>query len=376
MAFGTAFKKGATTATELASNAKYLDSITGAARQTDDFLELTSEFADQTTLLKSTVSANPNVVAELAGKFDGDQLKSFKSAIGEDGWAKLVAVEPDLAKNIDTAGDAAATAARAPNLEELASGAKLTDADNIALNAKYAGMDDDALQIEAVKYMDDPDLKAFKKLPSEAQAKLTTADPKLRWKSGNQPAGFEWIKGACKNYPKMCVIGATGGLAGAGYASYKIVKAVETAFDDKSAEKRACIATCLPDDFYESKVSGYGTKDYKDLTFRTVEDVKEDSGDDNITKQNTPLCTASMDPPEKCQDMCVKRCDQIHKTFLQRLANTAGGLAKDVVKEASGVAGEGLGGFLDGFFGDGMGIPSAIGIFVFIMIVMVLVTMM
>ena len=376
MAFGTAFKKGATTATDIASNAKYLDSITGAARQTDDFFELTSEFAGQTTLLKSTVSDYPNVVAELAVNFKGDQLKSFKSAIGEDSWDKLVAVEPALAKNIDTAGDAAATAARAPNLEELAGGAKLTDADNIALNAKYAGMDDNALQIEAVKYMDDPGLTAFKKLPSEAQAKLTTADPKLRWKSGNQPAGFEWIKGACKNYPKMCVIGATGGLAGAGYASYKIVKAVETAFDDKSAEKRACIATCLPDDFYESKVSGYGTKDYKDLTFRTVEDVKNDSGDDNITKQNTPLCTASMEPPEKCQDMCVKRCDQIHKTFLQRLANTAGGLAKEVVKEASGVAGEGLGGFLDGVFGDGMGIPSAIGIFVFIMIVMVLVSTM
>ena len=79
---------------------------------------------------------------------------------------------------------------------------------------------------------------------------------------------------------------------------------------------------------------------------------------------------------QRYQDMCVKRCDQIHKTFLQRLANTAGGLAKEVVKEASGVAGEGLGGFLDGVFGDGMGIPSAIGIFVFIMIVMVLVSTM
>tara|TARA_R110002072_G_scaffold13429_7_gene56498 strand:+ start:607 stop:1821 length:1215 start_codon:yes stop_codon:yes gene_type:complete len=247
-----------------------------------------------------------------------------------------------------------------------------------AISKKYAEMSVDVRKMMGDDFLDagEEGMNTFKKLPKSAQGDLIAANPKLRWKAGETPAGFEWVKGACKNYPKMCVIGATGGLAGAGYASYKIVKAVETAFDDKSAEKRACIATCLPDDFYESKVSGYGTKDYKDLTFRTVEDVKNDSGDDNITKQNTPLCTASMNPPEKCQDMCVKRCDQIHKTFLQRLANTAGGLAKEVVKEASGVAGEGLGGFLDGVFGDGMGIPSAIGIFVFIMIVMVLVSTM
>ena len=236
----------------------------------------------------------------------------------------------------------------------------------------------EARKIEADKFLDagEEGMKAFKKLPSDVQGDLISANKKLRWKAGQTPVGFDWVKGACKNYPKMCVIGAAGGLVGAGFAGKEIYDKVEEAFDDKEEEKRACIATCLPEDFYDSKVSTYGTKEYKDLTFRTIEDVKASSGDDNITAQNTPLCTASMDPPEKCQQMCVERCDKIHKSFLEKLVSRAGGLARDVADETAGVAGKGIKGFLDGFFGEGMGIPSAIGIFIFIIIIMVLVSTM
>jgi hypothetical protein len=83
-----------------------------------------------------------------------------------------------------------------------------------------------------------------------------------------------------------------------------------------------------------------------------------------------------MDPPEKCQQMCVERCDKIHQSFLQSLVRGAGGLARDFVDEAADTAGTGLKGFLDGFFGEGMGIPAAIGIVIFIIIVMVLATTM
>tara|TARA_R110001592_G_C13159512_1_gene748819 strand:- start:110 stop:1309 length:1200 start_codon:yes stop_codon:yes gene_type:complete len=250
---------------------------------------------------------------------------------------------------------------------------------NKAINDEYAELSNDALKIKGDEFFNagEEGMNAFKKLPSNAQAKVVSANPKLRWKAGQEPAGFGWIKGACKNNPKMCAIGAAGGLAGAGYVSYKIYDKVEKAFDDKEEEKRACIATCLPEDFYESKVGGYGgTKDYKDLTFRTIEDVKASSGDNNITTANTPLCTASMDPPKKCKQMCVERCDGIHQSFMQRLAKGAGGLARDVVDEAADVAGTGLKGFLDGFFGEGMGIPGAIGIFIFIFIFIIIVSTM
>lgn len=247
-----------------------------------------------------------------------------------------------------------------------------------AISKKYAEMSVEARKMMGDDFLDagEEGMNTFKKLPKSAQGDLIAANPKLRWKAGETPAGFDWVKGACKNYPKMCAIGATGGLVGAGYVAKKIYDKVEEVFDDKEEEKRACIATCLPDDFYESKVSGYGTKEYKDLTFRTVEDVIESSGDNNITAQNTPLCTASMDPPERCQQMCVERCDEIHQSFLSSLASTAGDLARDVVDEAADVAGTGLKGFLDGFFGEGMGIPAAIGIFiVFIVIIIISTTM-
>lgn len=379
----SAFKKGATSASDIASNFKYLSDlklgkIAGAG---DDVAALTTSLATQTRNLEKTLN-NPKVAeafAKQADNMDVGQLTDLKNAMGDDAFLKLTASNPNLAKRLEDAAivkQADDLVGDINNLEELANAKKLTAADNIALNAKYADMSDDALKIEATKYMDDPDLKAFKKLPSEAQAKLTTADPKLRWKSGNQPAGFEWIKGACKNYPKMCVIGATGGLVGAGFATAEIVEKVNDEFKGKGEEIRACIATCLPNDYYDSKVSGYGTKPYKDLEFVTLEELKKSTGNNDITAQNTPLCTKAMDPPENCPQMCSTRCEAMHKTFLQQMAKTAGGLVKAVVKETADAAGEGLGGFLDGFFGEGMGIPSAIGIFITIIIIMVLVSTM
>ena len=245
------------------------------------------------------------------------------------------------------------------------------------LGDKYYGMSTDALKLEGDKFFEagDDGIRAFKKLPTRIQADIAAANPRLRWKAGQTPAGFEWVKGACRDYPKMCAIGAAGGIVGAGFAAKEVYDKVEEVFDDKEEEKRACIATCLPDDFYESEVSGYGTKEYKDLNFRTVEDVIESSGDNNITAQNTPLCTASMDPPEKCQQMCVERCDEIHQTFLQSLVRGAGELVGGAAGAAAGAAGEGLRGLLDGIFGEGMGIPVAIGIVVVFIAIIIFSTM-
>ena len=394
MALGK-FKKGATSISDIASNAKYLDSLTGIARQSDEFIENSAELARQTTTLKRIASSSPGVLADEAVDLGGDQLKSLKNILGDDDWAKLVEAKPDLANKLNStlaAGDdvieAGSDAAKKADDLDLDNIDDLNRLDSLPrsqrkividrLGDKYYGMSTDALKLEGDKFFEagDDGIRAFKKLPTRIQADIAAANPRLRWKAGQTPAGFEWVKGACRDYPKMCAIGAAGGIVGAGFAAKEVYDKVEEVFDDKEEEKRACIATCLPDDFYESEVSGYGTKEYKDLNFRTVEDVIESSGDNNITAQNTPLCTASMDPPEKCQQMCVERCDEIHQTFLQSLVRGAGELVGGAAGAAAGAAGEGLRGFLDGLFGEGMGIPVAIGIFIVFIAIIILSTMM
>lgn len=395
MAWGTYFKKGATSVSDIASNAKYLDSITGAARQTDDFIAMSTEFAGQTATLKGLVSNQTKVFADVADGLGGDQLKSLKNVLGDDDWAKLVAVNPNLAKKLDgtlTAGDdvieAGSDAAKKAddldldNIDDLNRLDSLPRSQREIVNArlvnKYNNMSPKALELEGDSFFEagDVGISAFKKLPRQIQVDIAAVNPRLRWKAGNTPIGFEWVKGACKNYPVMCTIGAAGGIVGAGFAAKEVYDKVEEVFDDKSAEIRSCIATCLPEDYYSSKVSGYGTIEYKDLTFRTVEDVRESTGNDNITAQNTPLCTADMDPPEKCQQMCAERCEDLHESFLERLVRGAGELAGGAAEAAAGAAGKGLRGLLDGIFGEGMGIPAMIGIVVVFIAIIILSTMM
>ena len=380
-------RKTFSNAAEALDGAKYIDEIAGAIRGgSKTAADLASAKAVYKSKLMKTFADNPGIkkgFGDLLGDADmitPDEFKKIMKSLPDNAADDLFEAGSDAARRAD-----AAKRADDLDLDNIDDLNKLDSLDGPAretakkaLSKKYADMSVDGRKLEGDKFLDagDEGMEAFKKLPPDARGDLISANPKLRWKTGKQPAGFDWVKGACKNYPKMCVIGATGGLAAAGYASYKIYEKVEEVFDDKEEEKRACIATCLPEDFYESKVSGYGTKDYKDLKFRTVEDVIESSGDNNITAQNTPLCTKSMDPPKKCQQMCVERCDGIHQTFMQRLAKGAGGLARDVVDEASDVAGTGFKGFLDGFFGEGMGIPGAIGIFIFIFIFIIIVSTM
>lgn len=248
---------------------------------------------------------------------------------------------------------------------------------NASLVAKYKDMSPKALELEGDSFFEagDVGISAFKKLPRQIQVDIAAVNPRLRWRAGRTPVGFEWVKGACKNYPVMCTIGAAGGIVGAGFAAKEVYDKVEEVFDDKSAEVRSCIATCLPEDYYSSKVSGYGTIEYKDLKFRTVDDIKTATGNDDITTNNTPLCTADMDPPEKCQEMCAERCEDLHKSFLERLVRGAGELAGEAAGAAAGAAGKGLRGLLDGIFGEGMGIPVAIGIVVVFIAIIILSTM-
>ena len=413
MVSASTFKKGASSAADIASNAKYLDDIAANLISTaDDITELTADLAKSTKNFKSALGTprTMSAFAKSADKLPVDQLKALKKALGDDTWAKALASNPNLAKKLggaadevagagktlakgadgvaDTAESAGKTLAKGAddiadtaddildNIDELAEVGALTKAQRVAANSKYADMTKSALKIEGDKFANagKKGLDALKKLPSDAQSKLIGANKKLRWLAGEAPAGFSWVKGACKNYPKMCIIGAAGGLVGAGFAAKEIYDKVEEVFDDKEEEKQACITTCLPEDYYSSKVSTYGTIDYKDLKFRTIEDIKKATGNDDININNTPLCTADMDPPEKCQEMCVKRCDVIHQSFLESLAKGAGSLARDVVQEGSKVAGTGIKGVLDGFFGEGMGIASAAGIFIVFIVIIIIST--
>ena len=397
----SAARKTFSSGTEALDSAKYIDDLAAAvgagAKRAEELTAAKSAF--KKTFEASLGDKNfKDGLTSVLGELPDDQfiniMKKFPDGSADEFFEKGSAAAKRYKNLIGGADEGADAAGTAGGVSKKADDIDLENVDSLkqldslpgpqrkiadeAISKKYAEMSVDGRKMMGDDFLNagEEGMNTFKKLPKSAQGDLIAANPKLRWKAGETPAGFEWVKGACKNYPKMCVIGAAGGLVGAGFAAKEIHDKVEEVFDDKSAEKRACIATCLPEDYYDSKVSTYGTKDYKDLKFRTVEDVIESSGDKNITSQNTPLCTASLNPPEKCQQLCVERCDKIHKTFLQRLANTAGGLAKDVVEEASDVAGKGLRGILDGFFGEGMGIASAAGIFIFFIIIIILSTMM
>tara|TARA_B110000285_G_scaffold197527_1_gene229249 strand:- start:59 stop:1195 length:1137 start_codon:yes stop_codon:yes gene_type:complete len=281
------------------------------------------------------------------------------------------------AKKIDDVGDAAKSADELAEIGSLAKRKTALSGESASkVNKFYREMSETALEAQADAFVmaGETGIDALKNLPFESQALLLKKSPGLRIKAKKTGGPLGYLSDVCKVSPSGCSlakgIGGLGVAVGVGFALEEVYdKVLDAITNDKDVA--GCIATCYPNDWYESTASGSGTKDYKDLDFKTIEGLRVSTGNEDITLNNTPICTINM-TGETCASTCKSRCEDINKTFLQRLANSA----KTVVKEASGVAGEGLGGFLDGFFGDGMGIPSAIGIFVFIMIVMVLVTMM
>jgi hypothetical protein len=213
----------------------------------------------------------------------------------------------------------------------------------------------------------------FKSLPEPIKRKFLRSDPVLRWNARRTQGPYDYVRSACKAMPVGCAIGSAIGLAGLGYATVELHDRVKDLYD-KSDEVRACIATCLPNDWYSSEASGSGTLDYDELDFKDLEELKETSGNDDLTAANTPLCNANM-TPEGCINMCESRCEDLNSTFLQDLTEAAGDAGRNLANEAGDVAGEGLAAFLDGIFGEDMGIPAAIAIFIFIVIVMVVVAM-
>ena len=386
MSLSTAFKYGARTMDDILANATYVDEIAAAvgrgAKTTADLdaakalykADILASFDENTTLK----SAFNNLLGD-ATQINDNQFIKIMSALPEGAADDLFEAGSDAARRAERllgAGGRTADDINIDNIDDLNKLDTLSNQDRDIvikqLKDKYSGLSTEALELEGDKFFEagDDGLRAFKKLPSQIQADIAIANPRLRWKAGRSPAGFQWIKGACKNYPVMCAVGATGGIVGAGFAAEEVYDEV---LDDKSAEIRSCIATCLPEDYYSSKVSGYGTIEYKDLKFRTVEDVRESTGNDDITADNTPLCTAAMDPP-KCPEMCAERCEDLHESFLKRLLRGAGELAAGAAGAAGGAAGSGLSAFLDGFFGEGMGMPSMIAIIIVFIVIIILST--
>lgn len=215
--------------------------------------------------------------------------------------------------------------------------------------------------------------ESFEKLPNALKLKMLGSDPVLRWRAGQTTGYVNYVRGACKSLPVGCAIGSIGGIVGMGFATNELVDKIKDLYD-KSDEERACIATCLPNDWYSSEASGSGTLGYDELEFKDLEELKETSGNDDLTAANTPLCTAQM-TPEGCVNMCESRCADLNSTFLQDLTNALTDpvidLAERGAEGAGKAAGKGLGALLDGIFGEGMGIPAAIGIFIFIIIIVV-----
>jgi len=116
-----------------------------------------------------------------------------------------------------------------------------------------------------------------------------------------------------------------------------------------SQQEADCLDDCLPSNYTSSEESGLGTLSRDQMEYK--------SGD----KTCQPV-------HENCMDYCAAECDV--DSWAEMTAGTAGDIVGSAASEAGDVAGEGLGAFLDGFFGEGMGVPAAIAIFIFIVIIM------
>jgi hypothetical protein len=210
--------------------------------------------------------------------------------------------------------------------------------------------------------------------PNRARNFLKDPANKIDFLQDAKKGGYErfrdGINSACSDFPTGCRVGRgiiyTGAAAGLSIAAYKFVDAVFLDDDDK----QECVKACLPSGFYESDAPGaYGDLPYEDLTFLTHEQLSEAYGA-NINQHNQPLCT---EHTTNCLGMCQTRCDELNTTLLEDLTTALTDPLIDLSEDAGDAAGEGLAAFLDGIFGEGMGIPAAIAIFIVIVIVMMVV---
>lgn len=366
----------------LPSVSKYATDISAAAAvrtgKTFDAKQISQGIGslDDEILIDIFKNLKPDTVTDILNELPDYLRKSMVADL------KAAGIPADLSRQLDALDDIAKTGDELADMTYLANPTtKLTGNDVTKVNNYFSGLSETALDIEADRLVNSwstTGRTAFDKLPVRSKETLLKNSQSLRYQAKRSSDIADYLKGACKSAPVFCDVGK--GLGGLG-AAVGVGFALEAVYDkvmrelDNDDDIAACIATCYPNDWYDSEASGVGDKDYKDLDFKTIEGLKESTGNDDITQANTPLCTASM-TGESCATMCNERCEELNKTFLQKVAGAVGGLARDVVDESSDVAGTGLKGFLDGFFGEGMGIPSAIGIVIFIIILMVLVTTM
>ena len=168
------------------------------------------------------------------------------------------------------------------------------------------------------------------------------------------------VAGFCKEHPVMCV---------APIAAWAVNEYIIQEFKDKEEEVKNCTFACLPKNYDEVK---YGDLTVDDYDYRTIEELQVLYDNTSISEKNQPVCKKPL--KDKCAEYCTKTCESKYSTTLENLAGAAGKGAGSAAKAAGGAASEGMEAFFDGIFGEGMGIPGAIGIVIFIIIIMVLVT--
>lgn len=379
-----------------------IDEILGGARYIDDLVRRGTETAAQLEALRVVYKTNlvdglnsntalKNAFNNLMGdasKIKNDNFRRIMSALPEGEAGKLFEAGSAAARRADellraggSTGGALRTADELTDIDTLAGAARrLSDTDATTVNRFYREMSDTALDAQADAFVDagEQGMKAFKNLPIESQNILLKGNQRLRYKAKRTTGLKDKMGGACKSAPVFCDIGK--GLGGLG-AAVGVGFALEAVYDnvmdelDNDDDVAACISTCYPNDWYDSKASGVGDKEYKDLDFKTIEGLRESTGNDDINQYNTPLCTASM-TGATCATMCNERCEDLNRTFIDRLFSAAGDAAGAAAGAAGGAAGEGLKALLDGIFGEGMGIPAAIGIFIFFIVIIIISTMM
>ena len=278
----------------------------------------------------------------------------------------------------DVASAAAKSGDELADVGELAARSKkLVGDDATKVNRHFSDMSETALDVEAdtfAKNWKTGGEKAFKNLPPKSQEILLKGNQSLRYQAKRSTGLKDQLAGACKSAPVFCDIGkGLGGLGAAVGVGYALEAVYDKVMDelDNDDDVAGCVATCYPDDWYESTVSGAGNKDYKDLTgFKTIEGLRESTGNNNITNGNTPLCHMNQ-TGEQCSTTCRSRCENLNKTFFQKLIPALTDPLLDIPEKGAESAGNVFKTFLKSV---GLDIPMFIGIIITIMIIMVLVS--
>jgi hypothetical protein len=256
-------------------------------------------------------------------------------------------------------------------IEALRGGKQLVGDESLKVTKYFQDLGREALDVEAdtfVKNWKAGGEAAFKNLPDKSQELLLQGNQLLRYQAKRSTGLGDKLAGACKAAPVFCDIGkGLGGLGAAVGVGYALEAVYDKVMDelDNNDDIAACVATCYPDDWYDSTASGSGDKAYSELTgFKTIESLRISTGNDNLTKNNTPICTKSQ-TGEQCATMCSSRCKELHKTFFQDLTDAL----VDPLTRIPEVAGGAFAAFLKGL---GLDIPMFIVIVIVIIIILVL----